>query len=157
MAIPSTQGVSQVRISFNQINQTIVSISWLLGQIQSGIKTEPFFQVGKSMEPPGARFKRSIPSTLRSLRREMLGMFEEQEERLAEQEMRIARQGETILKLEETIAEQQKTIEEQNDKIQMIANHPVLRITEDFLQGSKTEASSLEVLGKFNLSILRIV
>ena len=109
------------------------------------------------MEPPGARFERSIPSSLRSLRREMLGMFEEQEERLAEQERRIARQGETILKLEETIAEQQKTIEEQNDKIQMIANHPVLRITEDFLQGSKTEASSLEVLGKFNLSILRIV
>ena len=83
----------------------------------------------------------------------MLGMFEEQEERLAEQERRIARQGETILKLEETIAEQQKTIEEQNQTIQMIAKHPDLR---DFLQGIKTEALSPEVLGKFNLSILRI-
>jgi len=89
------------------------------------------------MEPPGARFKRSIPSTLRSLRREMLGMFEEQEERLAEQERRIARQGETILKLEETIAEQNQTI-------QMIAKHPDLR---DFLQGIKTEALSPAVLG----------
>ena len=146
MAIPSTQGVSQVRISFNQINQTIVSISWLLGQIQSGIKTEPYFQEGKSMEPPGARFERSIPSSLRSLRREVLGMFQEQEERLAEQERRIARQGETILKLEETIAEQNQTI-------QMIAKHPDLR---DFLQGIKTEALSPAVLGKFNLSILRI-
>ena len=153
MAIPSTQGVSQVRISFNQINQTTVSISWLLGQIQSGIKTEPYFQEGESMEPPGARYERSTPSSLKSLRREMLGMFEEQEERLAEQEMRIARQGETILKLEETIAEQQKTIEEQNQTIQMIAKHPDLR---DFLQGIKTEALSPAVLGKFNLSILRI-
>ena len=98
------------------------------------------------MEPPGARFKRSIPSTLRSLRREMLGMFEEQEERLAEQERKIARQGETILKLEETIAEQNQTI-------QMIAKHPDLR---DFLQGIKTEALSPAVSGKFNLSILRI-
>jgi len=95
------------------------------------------------MEPPGARFERSIPSSLRSLRREMLGMFEEQEERLAEQERRIARQGETILKLEETIAGQQKTIEEQNETIQMIANHPVLR---DLFQGIKTKALSPEVL-----------
>ena len=73
-------------------------------------------------------------------------MFEEQEERLAEQERRIARQGETILKLEETIAEQNQTI-------QMIAKHPDLR---DFLQGIKTEALSPVVVGKFNLSILRI-
>ena len=103
------------------------------------------------MEPPGARFVRSTPSSLRSLRREMLGMFEEQEERLAEQERRIARQGETILKLEETIAEQQKTIEEQNETIQMIAKHPDIR---DLFQGIKTKALSTEVLGKFNLSML---
>ena len=93
----------------------------------------------------------AIPSSLRSLRREMLGMFQEQEERLDEQERRIARQGETILKMEETIAEQQKTIEVQNEKIQMIAKHPDLR---DFLQGFKTEALSPEVLGKFNCSML---
>merc|ERR1719239_683078 len=96
--------------------------------------TQGVSKVGKSMEPPGGRFKRSIP---RSLRSEMLGMFEEQEERLAEQERRIARQGETILKLEETIAEQNQTI-------QMIAKHPDLR---DFLQGIKTEALPPAVLG----------
>ena len=93
----------------------------------------------------------AIPSSLRSLRREMLGMFEEQEERLAEQERRIARQGETILKLEETIAEQQKTIEEQHETIQMIAMHPVLR---DLLQGFETEALSRQPLGKFNCFML---
>ena len=86
----------------------------------------------------------AIPSSLRSLRREMLGMFQEQEERLAEQERRIARQGETILKLEETIAEQNQTI-------QMIAKHPDLR---DFLQGIKTEALSRQPSGKFNRSML---
>ena len=103
------------------------------------------------MEPSGARFERSTPSGLRSLRREMLGMFQEQDERLAEQERRIARQGETISKMEETIAEQQKTIEEQNEKIQMIAMHPEIR---DFLQGFKTEALSPEVIGKFNCAML---
>jgi len=97
-----------------------------------------------SMEPAGARFERSTPSSLRSLRREMLGKFQEQEERLAEQERRIARQGETISKLEERIAEQQKTIEEQNETIQMIAKHPDIR---DFLQGFQSEALSPEVLG----------
>ena len=105
------------------------------------------------MEPAGARFERSTPSSLRSLRREMLGKFQEQEERLAEQERRIARQGETISKLEERIAEQQKTIEEQNETIQMIAKHPDIR---DFLQGFQSEALSPEVLGKFNLSKIRI-
>ena len=106
------------------------------------------------MEPAKARFKRSTPSSLKSIRREMLGKFEEQEERLAEQERRIARQGKTISQLEVTIAEQQKTIEEQNETIKMIVKHPDLR---DFLQGLKTEALSPEVLGKFSLSILRIV
>ena len=99
------------------------------------------------MEPAGARFERSTPSSLRSLRREMLGKFEEQEERLAEQERRIARQGEIISKLEERIAEQQTTIGEQNQTIQLIAKHPDLR---DFLQELQSEASSGKPLGKFN-------
>merc|ERR1711970_862763 len=132
MAIPSTQGVSQE---------------------------------GKIMEPPRERFERSIPEEdekmrelLDNFKREMLGKFQEQEQRIAEQEERIltqeeknveqdvkiARQSETISQLEETIAEQQKTIEEQNETIQMIAMHPDLH---DFLQGFKTEALSPEVLG----------
>ena len=101
------------------------------------------------MEPPG----RNTPRCLRSLRQEMLGKFQEQEERLAEQDVRIARQGEIISQLEETIADQQKTIEEQNETIQMIAKHPDIR---DFLQGFQSEALSPEVLGKFNLSKIRI-
>ena len=124
------------------------------------------------MEPPRERFERSIPDQEEKMRElldnfktEILGKFQEQEQRIAEQEERIraqeeknveqdvkiARQSEAISQLEETIAEQQKTIEEQNETIQMIAMHPDFR---DFLQGFKTEALSRQPLGKFNRSML---
>ena len=117
------------------------------------------------MEPPRERFERSIPEEdekmrelLDNFKREMLGKFQEQEQRIAEQEeknveqdVKIARQSETISQLEEIIAEQQKTIEEQHETIQMIAMHPVLR---DLLQGFETEALSRQPLGKFNCFML---
>ena len=124
------------------------------------------------MEPARERFERNIPEQEQMMRElldnfktEMLGKFEEQEQRIAEQEERfgtqeeknveqdvkIARQSETISQLEETIVEQQKTIEEQHETIQMIAMHPVLR---DLLQGFETEALSRQPLGKFNCFML---
>ena len=124
------------------------------------------------MEPPRERIGRSIPEQEEKMRElldnfkaEMLGKFQEQEQRVAEQEERIltqeeknveqdvkiGRQSETISQLEETIAKHQKTIEEQNETIQMIAKHPYLR---DFLQGFKTEALSRQPLGKFNCFML---
>ena len=119
------------------------------------------------MEQQGAHFERSIPDQEEKMRElldnfkaEMLGKFQEQEQRVAEQEERIltqeeknveqdvkiARQSETISQLEESIAKHQKTIEEQNETIQMIAKHPYLR---DFLQGFKTGTLSRQVLGEF--------
>ena len=66
------------------------------------------------MEPPRERFERSIPDQeermrelLDNFKTEMLGKFQEQEQRISQ--------------LEETIAEQQKTIDEQNETIQRIA------------------------------------
>ena len=124
------------------------------------------------MQPARERVGRSIPAEEEKIRElldnfktEMLGKFQEQEQRIAEevdrimtqeaknveQDVKIARQSETISQLEETIAEQQKTIEEQNETIQMIAKHPDIR---DLFQGIKTKALSTEVLGKFNLSML---
>ena len=120
------------------------------------------------MEPPRERFERSIPDEdekmrelLDNFKTEMLGKFQEQDQKIAEQEERIGtqeeknveqdvkigRQSETISQLEETIAEQQKTIEEQNETNQMIAKHPDFR---DFLHGFKTKALSSKILGKFN-------
>ena len=120
------------------------------------------------MEPPRERFGRSIREEeekmrelLHNFKTEMLGKFQDQEQRITEQEerimtqeaknveqdVRIARQSETISQLEETIAEQQKTIEEQNETIQMIAKHPYLR---DFLLGFRTGTMSRKLSGKFN-------
>merc|ERR1712110_248479 len=95
-------------------------------------------QEGESiMEPPRERFERSISEQeervkelLDNFKAELLGKFQEKDERIAiqeeriaiqeeknvEQELKISRQSEIILKLEENIAEQQKTI-------QMIATH----------------------------------
>ena len=120
------------------------------------------------MEPSRERFERSIPDQeermrelLENFKTEMLGKFQEQEQRIAEQEERILTQEEKnveqdvkIGRQSETISQLEETIAEQNQTIQMIAKHPDLR---DFLQGIKTEALPPAVLGKFNLSILRIV
>ena len=105
---------------------------------------------------------------LDNFKTEMLGKFQEQEQRIAEevdrimtqeaknveQDVKIGRQSETISQLEETISEHQKTIEEQNETTQMIAKHPDLS---DLLQGLETEASSHKPLGKFNRSMLAAI
>ena len=69
------------------------------------------------MEPPRERFERSIPEQelrmkelLDNFKAEMLGKFQEQEQRIAEQEERLLTQEEKNLEQDVKIARQSETI-----------------------------------------------